>query len=139
MSHATLRLYHVAQALQKDIRAFLVARGKVFGGLIRVGQVIFQHVLKSHGGFHISLTLSLLVVVPVLLGLVGIPLLRSFIAAAEQDYQRLALLTKVDPIARPVIHAQLAHAFANWFAVAQIPSADATDTGQDAGDCVRVT
>src|ERR1039458_2471577 len=124
-SHAALRFHHVPQPLQKDIRAFLVTGGQVFGGLIRVGQVVFQNLLKSHGSLHTLLTFSLLVIAPVLLGLADVTFMRPLVAAAEQNHQRLALLPEINPVARPVIHPRLGHPFAHRLTVTKASTTDA--------------
>ena len=64
--------------------------------------------------------LALFVVPPISVRFVDIALLLLLRAARQQDHQGLAILSEIDPVARPEIDAILEHAFANRLHIGKI-------------------
>jgi hypothetical protein len=65
--------------------------------------------------------------------LVDVALLPLFSAARQQDHQRLAFLSEINPLARPEVDAILKHAFADRLHVGKVTLLQADDSACNFG------
>lgn len=79
-----------------------------------------------------TLAAAFLVVLPVVMCHLDVLLLGAFVAIAQQQHQRLAILPAIDAIARAVVDGQLEHAAPYRFPVATQARLHAVESGHDA-------
>jgi hypothetical protein len=63
------------------------------------------------------------------MGIVDVPLLALLRATGQQDYERLAILSEIDPVSGTEIHPVLEHAAADTFYIREIALPDPNQGG----------